>query len=157
MNNFKKLRMKSGLSQEEFRKKFNDQYGRLYTASAISLFENGKRTPETSALLDFADFFGVSLDYLLGRTTFPAKNSFTSSEQETQDLLSLLLRHSPAASEAMKNFRVDASGSILRNGEKVSDLSDPVLLAAAKMIYDRLSEAQAAGASSAHIDITRRP
>lgn len=67
MNRFKELRLKKGLTQEEFRKKFNTQFNRTYTAAAISQIENGKRLPETKALLDFADFYSVSLDYLLGR------------------------------------------------------------------------------------------
>lgn len=67
MNKFKELRLRSKLTQEEFREKFNSKFNRTYTAAAISQFENGKRTPEVSALIDFADFYGVSLDYLLGR------------------------------------------------------------------------------------------
>lgn len=66
MNKFKELRSKLGITQEEFRQQFNNRYGRTYTAAAISQFENGKRTPETSALIDFANFFNVSIDYLLG-------------------------------------------------------------------------------------------
>lgn len=31
------------------------------------MIERGKRMPELGALVDFADFYGVSLDYLLGR------------------------------------------------------------------------------------------
>lgn len=31
------------------------------------MIENGKRMPELSALIDFADFYDVSIDYLLGR------------------------------------------------------------------------------------------
>lgn len=67
MNRFKELRMSRGLTQEEFRKQFNSKFNKTYTAAAISQFENGKRTPEISSLIDFADFYGVSLDYLLGR------------------------------------------------------------------------------------------
>ena len=37
------------------------------TTAAMSLIEHDKRSPELGALLDFADFYGVSLDYLLGR------------------------------------------------------------------------------------------
>lgn len=36
--------------------------------SAISLWESGKRTPSPQMLQRLADFFGVSVDYLLGRT-----------------------------------------------------------------------------------------
>lgn len=31
------------------------------------MIEHGKRMPELGALIDFADFYDVSLDYLLGR------------------------------------------------------------------------------------------
>ena len=66
---FKQLRQAAGLTQEEFRLQFNHKYHRNYTPSAISRFENNKRIPETMALIDFADFFGVTVDYLIGRRT----------------------------------------------------------------------------------------
>ena len=31
------------------------------------MIEHGKRMPELGALIDFADFYDVSLDYFLGR------------------------------------------------------------------------------------------
>ncbi|MSU09143.1 helix-turn-helix transcriptional regulator [Veillonellaceae bacterium WCA-693-APC-5D-A] len=68
MARFRDLRVKSGYSQEEFRKLYNEKYNRNYTSAAISMIEHGKRMPELGALMDFADFYGVSLDYLLGRT-----------------------------------------------------------------------------------------
>lgn len=43
------------------------KYHRKYTTAAMSLIEHDKRSPELGALLDFADFYGVSLDYFLGR------------------------------------------------------------------------------------------
>ena len=46
---------------------YNEKYNRNYTSAAISMIENGKRMPELSALIDFADFYDVSIDYLLGR------------------------------------------------------------------------------------------
>ena len=67
MTRFRALRLKSGLSQTEFRQQYNERYNRSYTAAAISQIEHGKRMPELGALIDFADFYDVSLDYLLGR------------------------------------------------------------------------------------------
>lgn len=46
---------------------YNERYNRNYTSAAISMIEHGKRMPELGALMDFADFYDVSLDYLLGR------------------------------------------------------------------------------------------
>lgn len=68
MARFRDLRVKNGYSQEEFRRRYNEKYNRNYTSAAISMIEHGKRMPELGALMDFADFYGVSLDYLLGRS-----------------------------------------------------------------------------------------
>lgn len=76
MIKLKELRKNKQLTQEELISQFNIRYGRKYTAAAISQFENGKRIPETQALMDFADFFNVSVDYLLGRTDEPQGTGF---------------------------------------------------------------------------------
>ena len=67
MTQFRNLRIRKVLNQEEFRKLYNEKYNRNYTSAAISMIEHGKRMPELGALIDFADFYDVSLDYLLGR------------------------------------------------------------------------------------------
>lgn len=38
------------------------------TAQAISNYEYGKRTPGIPELIALADFYNVSIDYLVGRT-----------------------------------------------------------------------------------------
>ena len=38
------------------------------TNQAVSLLEKGKRSPSFEVLCALADFFGVSLDYLVGRS-----------------------------------------------------------------------------------------
>ena len=42
---------------------------------ALSLIENGKRLPDIHALCDFADFFGVTLDFLVGRSDEPSEET----------------------------------------------------------------------------------
>ena len=34
----------------------------------ISKYENGERVPHTETLMQLADFYGVSMDYIMGRT-----------------------------------------------------------------------------------------
>lgn len=63
---FNKLRIEKGLTQQELADDFNKIYGHTFSKSSISQYENGKRIPETRALKDFASYFDVSIDYLLG-------------------------------------------------------------------------------------------
>ncbi len=58
----KKLRESKGLTQKELA----NQLG--LTDGAIGFYEVGKRNPPLDTLNKLADFFGVSIDYLLGRT-----------------------------------------------------------------------------------------
>lgn len=61
-NRIKSLRESFSLTQVELAKKFN------VTSRTISQYERGIRTPDFNLLNNFADFFNVSVDYLLGRT-----------------------------------------------------------------------------------------
>ena len=42
--------------------------------NSISRYETGEREADYETLLKFADYFGVSLDYLFGRTDKPEIN-----------------------------------------------------------------------------------
>ena len=56
------LREDMGLTQEQLGDKMN------IARSTISGYENGTSQPSYAVLVQLADFFGVSLDYLFGRT-----------------------------------------------------------------------------------------
>lgn len=61
----RELRKGKQLSGEELGKVFS------VTKTAISYWENGKTFPDEDTLKKMADYFNVSLDYLLGRTDDP--------------------------------------------------------------------------------------
>lgn len=42
--------------------------------NSISRYENGEQEADYAALIRFADYFDVSVDYLLGRTDNPKMN-----------------------------------------------------------------------------------
>lgn len=42
--------------------------------NSISRYENGQRQADYATLIAFADYFDVSVDYLLGRTENPKMN-----------------------------------------------------------------------------------
>lgn len=58
----KQIREEKGLSQNELAKKIN------MTQQRISSYEKGIREPDIETLKILADFFNVSIDYLLDKT-----------------------------------------------------------------------------------------
>ena len=69
-NRFKRLRVDKKMTQDELAEDFNSKFDYSFTKATISQYENDRRTPEVSALLKFADYFNVSLDYLLCNDIF---------------------------------------------------------------------------------------
>ena len=67
-NNLKLLRKSKGYTQLALQMKTGIEQ------ALISKFENGERIPPTETLITLADFYNVSIDYLLGRTNNPEIN-----------------------------------------------------------------------------------
>ena len=64
----KELRKKRKISQLKLALDLN------MNQNSISRYETGEREADYETLLRFADYFGVSLDYLFGRTDNPEIN-----------------------------------------------------------------------------------
>ena len=60
MIRLKELRKKNGLSQAEFAKQIN------VAQNTVSNWENGNRSIDSEKAITIAEFFGVTIDYLLG-------------------------------------------------------------------------------------------
>ncbi len=65
MKRLRELRKSKKLNMKELGKIIGVSEG------AVSLYENGKRKPDYETLTALADYFGVSVDYLLERTDTP--------------------------------------------------------------------------------------
>ena len=61
----KELRKKKGISQLRLATELNT------TQNTISRYETGEREPGIDELIMLADYFNVSVDYLIGRTENP--------------------------------------------------------------------------------------
>lgn len=59
----KTLREERGMSQKELAEALGT------SKSTIGMYEQGKRTPKSEKMSEIATYFGVSTDYLMGRTT----------------------------------------------------------------------------------------
>ena len=58
----KELRKKKGISQLKLAMDLN------MSQNTVSRYETGEREPGIAELVKIADYFGVSIDYLVGRT-----------------------------------------------------------------------------------------
>lgn len=67
-NNLKALRLKKGYTQIAVQMKTGIEQ------ALLSKFENGERVPPTETLVKLADFYNVSIDYILCRTNDPEIN-----------------------------------------------------------------------------------
>lgn len=67
-NNLKLLRKSKGYTQIAVQMKTGIEQ------ALLSKYETGERTPPTETLVRLADFYGVSIDYLLCRTENPDIN-----------------------------------------------------------------------------------
>ena len=61
-NNLKKLRKEKGYTQIALQMKTGIEQ------ALLSKFENGERVPPTETLIKLAEFYDVSIDYILCRT-----------------------------------------------------------------------------------------
>ncbi len=67
-NNLRKLRKERKLTQVALQMQTGIEQ------ALLSKFENGERIPPTETLVILADFYGVSIDYILCRTENPQVN-----------------------------------------------------------------------------------
>ena len=63
MLRLKKLREAKGITQLEFSRAIGA------APSTVGMWEQGRRTPDSDTLTRIAQYFGVSIDYLLGNDT----------------------------------------------------------------------------------------
>lgn len=73
------LRKKVGMSQAELAKKLN------ISASALGMYEQGRRIPSLDILIKFSTLFDVSLDYLITGSEFVPSGS-RGAEKDIQDI-----------------------------------------------------------------------
>lgn len=117
----KTLRKERGITQQQLA----DGVG--ISKGGLSYYENSGRTPDISILERFADFFGVTTDYLLGRTNAQTQKAklqavcnYTGLSDKSVNLLSDLKENSPAQLRVINCLLEQAAGDM----DIVYDLDD---------------------------------
>lgn len=90
-NKIKTIRRDAKMSQEELALNLNQKYGTKIVKSMISKWENDKEEPRTEFVRNIADFFSVSLDYLLELSDTPISKPkiITSNNQKLNKLIDI--------------------------------------------------------------------
>lgn len=107
------------MTQDELAEDFNNKFDYSFTKATISQYENNRRIPEVSALLKFADYFNVSLDYLLCNDIFTIQELESSynikngqGAIDIEEIFSILLNLN-------KNNKILLSNKELNNEQKI--------------------------------------
>lgn len=139
-------RKKLGLSQEELAKKLN------ISQKSISKYELGDRKPQYKVLVRMAEYFGVTVDYLLRSTDTQdfcicdCGNTIKELRTEagmTQEELGMLLNVQNAAVSKYESGKVPLTGETLLKLSKIFNVSTDYLLGAEEgntMIGGKIAE-----------------
>ena len=109
------------LKEERLRRNWSQDFlaDKLHiTRTALSNFENGKRSPKSELLEAIAEIFDVSIDYLLGRETKPVSVERESIAQiiQNENYVQIILPTPKTATDADKMKKtVDNIIEIYRN------------------------------------------
>lgn len=100
--NIAALRIEKGLCQKEVASHMN------VTTATISNYETDRHFPDAEKLCKLADFYGVTVDYMLGRTTYrydPQQLSRPLTDNYTvSDLINTSLDLSPKHKSMLKEY-----------------------------------------------------
>ena len=112
LERLKMLRMHAGISQ----KKLADMM--QVSQQSINKYENHDVQPDLQTLIRFADFFHVSVDYLIGYSDIPARLDSAGQGDETADeahILALYRQLSPQEKQSvemiLQNYCRNKTGS----------------------------------------------
>lgn len=151
----KTLRKERGITQQQLA----DGVG--ISKGGLSYYENSGRTPDISILKRFADYFGVTTDYLLGRTNAQTQKAklqavcnYTGLSDKAIYLLSDLKETSPDQLRVINFLLEQASGDMDIVYELDDDYSGSILNAVVRYLsrytsYDEYISSSNEGISSA--------
>ena len=98
MKNLKKLRLSMNLSQQALAEQLHISQQSIYK------YENGITEPNLDILKNMAHFFDVSIDYIVGYSSFPHKIEKLTENSLTEDELTLLKQYRSLSTPARKAF-----------------------------------------------------
>lgn len=141
MNRIKELRKQKGLTLVELGKEVN------LANNTLSQYERGVREPNISMLIKLADYFNVSIDYLIGREpkskTIKSYQYYIINEDYTLNETGVTVPTSELEAPVLDESEFEALKYSLESNDKLSDsLYDLCRLYYSKLYHaDKISDA----------------
>ena len=107
--NLKLLRKQKNITLQEMATDFNS------SPQVLNNYENGKRQPDFDTLIKLADYFGVSVDYLIGRKGASAAPFGSAVSQLTEEESELLQNYRRVSENSKRN--IFSLAEVLANAE----------------------------------------
>ena len=89
----KKLRLEADMKQSDLGKLLG------VSASTIGMYEQGRRYPDFETLIKIANYFNVSLDFLLGRSDIKDTSYFIDGKPYPKDIVKIFMQLEDATPE----------------------------------------------------------
>ncbi len=121
----KELRKRKNLTQIQFAKAFGISSG------TIAMWETGKRSPDIDTIADLATFFGVSVDFLLGRIT-EAEDLFQHTRNNTGSKFDKFVTALELLDENGQEMAYDYIDTLVKSGKYSPDSENDTMGIAAK-------------------------
>lgn len=123
----KNLRLEKEMTQEELGKILNK------TKNNISQYETGKREPDNETLRKIADYFNVSIDYLLGKSS--VRDPYKSKDNINSSMPDIPAKFTDAnlAREYVSKHQIFGA-----NGFKPNKMSDDEILEFANALLEQM-------------------
>ncbi len=121
----KELRVAKKMTQEELANKLNEKYNLNESKPTISQFENNKRVPDFDRIVNIADFFNVSIDFLACRDTpqnHDSKSDIPKYFETPQDAIKFILEQPMIANFGGYDLELMEDDEIMDMAEDVADM-----------------------------------
>lgn len=94
----KRLREENKISQQKLANELK------VSQSTVGMWENGKNKPEFDTLIKIADYFNVSVDYLLGKSENKNKPADENISELDKELIKIMSKLTPAEAVRVRDF-----------------------------------------------------
>ena len=94
----KRLREENKISQQKLANELK------VSQSTVGMWENGKNKPEFDTLIKIADYFDVSVDYLLGKSENKNKPADENISELDKELIKIMSKLTPVEAVRVRDF-----------------------------------------------------